>query len=569
MTEEEINKYLSNPSMSLDNTDILDTPEDWWAQQQMREQNMMGQFAMDPNSDDVYNYLWDASAGNLDYNTRGATEADVLDVMNENGWQQVGNKIIDAAGNVIDTITGNRTLANIVSAWKTNEDRQMFKEQANELKNIATNNLLAYADKLAQQGTNLDFMKYVKDLGTAVGRGNITAAQATAAIQEKSKLLDIKVPQEFIDAQKDVLSRLDEVSKQGYTVIERAAIQKALDQAQTRARGETEAIKSDLQSRGMYNTGQEAVMRSMAQQAAANQGSQAALDVEAQALARAMQALKDRGSMATQLNQQSFDQQKAVAAAQDAINQFNAQMATQVSMANAAGQNQVGIANAQLSQAADFKNLDQKNQEIQNYLAAANAQANAQRGYGQLAGTLIGQAGGNAAGMWRAPYELQTAAINAQNKQLNQALSPNYAGQVQVVGGKPVQSGSSASNTIRDIGQAIDTGKKVWDAGTAIWDFFSDEDVKEDKKQMSDEDIMDILDGLVPHSFTYSKKAKKMGAPEGQVVGVMAQDIEQTPAKGIVVTEHGIKKVKGDEALSLALAALSSLNNRMKNLEGK
>lgn len=582
MTEDEINKWLtgnqlmtkSGNTAGSNSTQLTFDPRNanWNFDEDQFGYNWDLTGGSDTGMSDsaVDDYLWESGIM-PDWSEPNMSDFDVELTMNENGLKQVGNKVLDTLGNVVGTIQGNRTLANIISAWKTNEDRQMFKEQSNELKNMATTNIINYADKLAQMGGNVDFMQYVKSVGQAVGRGDITAAQATAAIQEESKLLGIKVPQEFIDAQKDVLGRLDEVSKQGYTVIERAAIQKALDQAQTRARGETEAIKSDLQSRGMYNTGQESVMRSMAQQAAANQGSQAALDVEAQAMARAMQALKDRGKMATDLNTQSFDQQKAVASAQDAINQFNAQMQTQVGLANAAQQNQVGIANAQLNQAADFKNIDARNQDVQNALNAIKGQTDTQKGYAQLAGNLYGNAAGNAAGMWKLPYELQIAQINAQNKQLNQALAPNYAGQVGQTGqtGRNPGTGSDISNTMKDIGQVVDTGKKVWDTGKAIWDFFSDEDVKEHKKEMSDEDIMDILDGLVPHSFEYKKGVREMGAPEGKVVGVMAQDIERTPAKGMIVTEQGVKKVKGDEAISLALAALTSLNSRIKNLEEK
>ena len=169
-------------------------------------------------------------------------------------------------------------------------------------------------------------------------------------------------------------------------------------------------------------------------------------------------------------------------------------------------------------------------------------------------------AAGNATNLYAADKKLAAAAQDAQNQQVANLLSSNQA--------KTTATGSSGSSTANDINNLVSTGKTIWDAGTAVWDFFSDENVKMHKKSISDEEIKAILDGLHPKSFEYDARAKSMGAPDGVVIGVMAQDVQKTPAKGIVKRgPGGIKQIKGDEALSLALAALSSMNERIKKLE--
>ena len=134
-------------------------------------------------------------------------------------------------------------------------------------------------------------------------------------------MYNIQIPQEILDAQSDTLTGLQQRAAEGYTVTDRAAIQKALDQVNTNQRGEQEAIKQDLQQRGQYGSGSELVQRQLAQQAGANQAAQQALDIEAQARAAALNALTAAGTQANTMNQQSFAQQSAQQSAQDQINQ--------------------------------------------------------------------------------------------------------------------------------------------------------------------------------------------------------------------------------------------------------
>lgn len=471
------------------------------------------------------------------YDLQGsATPEEVKQAVDKGDIKVIGQQVFDSLGNLLGQITSNRTLANIVSAWKTESDKGTYRDRLNYFSQVATDNLINFANEL-KGSADPNFMKYLGETINGVQTGKLNPIQALGAVQKQSELNNIAVPQYIKDTQRETLGRLGDVSRQGYTTVERAAIQKALDQVQSRTRGETEAIKDDLRARGQYGAGSELAMRQMAQQAGANQAAQQALDIESNAMKRALEALQMQGAQANQMNQQEFTQQSQVASAQDQINKFNAEM-----------QQALNLANANLADKYQSKLTDTAKAE---YEAAQKKQ--------QMQGTALGQAAGNAAGMYRAPFEVESKIIDAQNKQLNTVLSPKE-GQTAV---------GNVANTAKDVNNIINTGKNLWETGKAVWNFFSDERVKENKTEMSDEEIFEALNQLVPYSFNYKKGAKAAGAPQGKVIGVMAQHIEKGPARGMVDNSSGVKVVEGDKAIQFALAALSSLNNRINDLEKK
>ena len=512
---------------------------------------------MSPFNFDDYNFgdFEDEEGSTSSEDTKVEPTADEVEEAVASGdIKVIGKEVFDSLGQLLGTISNNRTLANIVSAWKTNKDRGTYADRTNYFSKVATDNLINFANEL--KGTAPPaFLQFVQDTVRAVQGGRVDPAQAMAAVQEQSRMNNVQVPQYIKDTQNEVLGRLGDVSRNGYTVVERAAIQKALDQVQGRVRGETEAIKDDLRSRGQYGSGSELALRMMAQQAGANQASQQALDIEAAGLKRALDALQAQGQQANTLNQQEFTQRSATAQAQDQINQFNAQMQQSIGLANQAATNQANQFNSSQQQQVNLTNAQLAQQAQQRQLEAAKAEYEAKQKQQQMQQGALTSAAGNAAGMYRAPFELEGKLIDAQNRQLNTAIAPNAAG--------------SAANTAKDIGQIVDTGVKLWNTGSKLWDYFSDEDLKENKKELSEEEVLATLDKLIPTSYQYTKKGKHMGAPDGTIIGVMAQDIEKTPAKGMVYKESGVRKVKGDEALQLALAAVSALNKRIDDIEGK
>lgn len=191
----------------------------------------------------------------------------------------------------------------------------------------------------------------------------------------------------------------------------------------TNLQGQQGAIMQNLATRGMSGGGSELVARSIAAQQAANSQGQQALDLNAQAQQRALQALMQSGQLGGQMQQQDFSQQQAKAQATDAINKFNAQNQQNVisnnvaaknnaQASNVANQNNVAGQNTNARNQAQQYNLNLAQQQYDNQLKKlgmvnnasqnlANSYMNESQGNRQFIGGLIG-AGAQAYGGYKA-----------------------------------------------------------------------------------------------------------------------------------------------------------------------
>ena len=136
-------------------------------------------------------------------------------------------------------------------------------------------------------------------------------------------------------------------------------------------------------------------------------------------------------------------------------------------------------------------------------------------------------------------------------------------------------SGSSSSGSSGGGGGGSSTTSILSSIGglaSAAMSFFSDEDTKTDMKPMStmsDKDVNKSLHGMNAKSYDYTPEAQKLGAPAGKQVGIIAQDVEKTPAKGMVVQGDKFKKIDIPKATSFLLAAHAVLDKRLASLESK
>lgn len=81
------------------------------------------------------------------------------------------------------------------------------------------------------------------------------------------------------------------------------------------------------------------------------------------------------------------------------------------------------------------------------------------------------------------------------------------------------------------------------------------------------DEVADLLDKIHPYAFKY-KDPKAEGAAEGQRYGVMAQDLEKSPmGKSIVIEVGGHKAIDTGQAVGAILAAMASMNQRLKKTE--
>jgi hypothetical protein len=114
------------------------------------------------------------------------------------------------------------------------------------------------------------------------------------------------------------------------------------------------------------------------------------------------------------------------------------------------------------------------------------------------------------------------------------------------------------------IGSAI--GKA---AGSFLGSIFSDENTKQDISALSSSDINRSLDGMHAKTYEYTQQAQsQLGTPAGKQVGVIAQDVQKTPAGSMVNrSPQGPLEIDGPKAMSFALAAVAELNKRLNAVE--
>lgn len=235
-----------------------------------------------------------------------------------------------------------------------------------------------------------------------------------------SKMDGISTDPALRQAQMKALSQLQEVGDAGGRDARFLADASRLESdINTNLQGQQGAIMQNLATRGMSGGGSEMVARQMAAQGAANQHAQSAMELNAQAQERALQAIMQSGQLGGQMQNQDFNQAAQKAAAADAISKFNAQNLQQVNSNNVNTKNQAQQWNATSAQNTANQNTGLRNDAQQynanlaqqnfnnqmsratgvanQYNNMANAKNQERAGDMQLVGGLIG-AGANAYG---------------------------------------------------------------------------------------------------------------------------------------------------------------------------
>lgn len=363
----------------------------------------------------------------------------------------------------------------------------------------------AAVDALAALQTP-DIAQMQLELEGLVQQGVISPQQAQAFMQEKTGLSEIATDPRLRNAQMDALASLQEtVDAGGMDAQARSRINEVMAETAAQERGSREAIMANARARGIGGSGMELAQQLMNQQASAGRASQQGFDVAAEAERRKSEALQQLASLGGNIRGQDFDEQARVAQAQDAINQFNTQ-----------NRQQVANKNVDINNAAQERNLAEKQR-----IADANAATRNQQ--------------------------------QAANKQL---IQQDFENRYKRAGGQS----QALSNQAANYAQAGQRTQQLVGTGiTAAAMYFSDEDLKENIEEF---DAGDFLDSLTGYKYTY--KDKKHG--EGKQVGVMAQDLEKEAPQMVVDTPEG-KMVDPSKSTGPMFAALANLNERLKKVE--
>lgn len=204
------------------------------------------------------------------------------------------------------------------------------------------------------------------ELQQYVNAGVMTPAQATAALQNSNAYNNIQTDPSTTEAEMTALNQMQNVAgDNGMTPEMQAQLTGALDQANTNTQGERASIQDSLAQRGVSGS----LMGAASQQAAAGQDAQTANLSATQAAGTAEQnaltAMANSGQLAGNINAQEYGQAANKAAAQNAINQWNAQNTTQNNQFNAQNQQASNLYNTQNAQTIGNANTENANARTQ------------------------------------------------------------------------------------------------------------------------------------------------------------------------------------------------------------
>lgn len=199
-----------------------------------------------------------------------------------------------------------------------------------------------------------------------VNSGQMTPAQATAALQGSSAYNDINLDPSSRTAEMTALNQMQDVSgDNGMTPEMQAQLTAALNTANTNTQGERGSIQDALAQRGVSSS----LLGPAAQMAAAGNDAQtanmSATTAAGQAEQNALTAMANSGTLAGNINAQDYGQQANKAAAQNAINQWNAQNTTQNNQFNATNQQAANTYNTTNQQNVSNQNTGNANARTQ------------------------------------------------------------------------------------------------------------------------------------------------------------------------------------------------------------
>ncbi len=379
---------------------------------------------------------------------------------------------------------------------------------------------------------------------------------------QDSLLNNLNPNQEVLQNQMDAMDSFNEIVQAGgLTDMDKAALYDIINQQETAGRGARDALTQEFDQRmgGVANSGLEGVLKAIANQGAATTGAQQGMDIAAIAQARKLDAADSLGRLSGDVRNQDFSEDSKVALAQDLINQFNTQNRQRVEELNQSLENE-----GQMYNVGQEQRINDMNTVVSQEQAAMDA--NIQRemlanNVAKLTG-VAGAAGGVA--------NAEVARDTAKNAVMGNILSTVGTVGGAIVGGPMGAAAGGAVGRMAGGGGGAPAADYSFtqvpaQAGAELFkpkegSFFSDVRLKEDIQDGAP-DAEEILRGLSPYKYQF--RDKEMG--EGDQLGPMAQELEQTAPGMVEDTEHG-KKVNFD--LGTITALLGHMNDKINSMGG-
>lgn len=355
--------------------------------------------------------------------------------------------------------------------------------------------------------------------------GDLTPEQMRMIQAGPSSFEDIEMDPRLREYQMQTLQGLDQISQEGLTDADKAMLYQIARQQEAEAQGARGALTQEFAQRtgGVSGSGMEILQKQLANQAAASDAAQQGMDVAGMAAQRKLAALQALGQQSGSIRGQEFGEQADIAKAKDMLNQFNSQMRANQEATNVAAINQARERNLAMRQNQSNLNTGVRQQRARQASDIAR----------EMYSNRVGQLQGKTAAATGASSSLQSEAARLAQERANRAA----------------QEGGVMS-TIGTLGAAY---------------MMSDRNNKTNIAPLSDQDAQDILNKLTPYKFDY-KNPEKYGV--GEQNGIMAQDLEKSPAGQQFVTNTDAGKVVNYDP-AMITAFLSNLNKRVKKVEGE
>jgi hypothetical protein len=354
-----------------------------------------------------------------------------------------------------------------------------------------------------------DYSEIEEALKEQIISGAITPQEATAILQDPSRLESFQVDPRLREAQYRALGELQSIGDAGgLRLSDKAQLQEiAMDEA-AKERGAREAIEAKARATGTGGSGLELASKLISQQGGAGRRSRRGTEVAALAQDRALNAILNAGNLAGGIRGQAFGEEAAKAKAADEIARFNAEM-----------RNRVQDANLARRERSDYANRDYK------------------MGIYDRLGDYKGK---------RFGHEMDIAG--------------GKSGAIRDRAGIEAEKGRSRDEFT---GGLFETGADM--AAMGAMGMFSDVNLKENVEGAEPE-VDDFLSNLSVNEFEYKDK-EKFG--EGKHYGPMAQDLEKSKVGRTMVedTPDG-KMIDYGKGQGVMLAILKNLSDRLEEVEG-
>ena len=200
-------------------------------------------------------------------------------------------------------------------------------------------------------------------------QGIITPEEADTIMQDPTLMTQVLGSPQAKAAQMTALSQLQDIGAQGgMTTGDKATLAEINAANAAKERGSREALAMNARERGIGGSGIDMVNQLIQQQSQAGQENLQGLEVAKTAQQRALDAIAQSGQLGGQIESQQFGEEAAKAAAQDAINKFNAANKQNVGELNVAARN-----TAQAQNLAEKQRIADTNVALANQKAAADA----------------------------------------------------------------------------------------------------------------------------------------------------------------------------------------------------